>query len=295
VTRRAAALWLVPALALWPFRAGAAEPALAVHAVVRMDRAGGSATVIWTGPGKSYLLSCGHCFQGGARNQPVSLDVPDYRPARHPGLAPRVLAVDARRDLSLIEVDYGPMPYLCPVAPAGARPTRLVSVGYDDMRLPPTMRPCHIAADGGLFTFTRERPWHGRSGGGLIDLDSGYLFGVVSGYEGSRRTWTEDNGRDFGVYASHRSILEFLGGLGWSGAGAPGGYAPAPQRQPPGPGWQRQDMGRLPDGRVLQEYIRQPAGPTPRGWPYEAPIPVPRPQPQPWPPVRVVPDGQCPT
>ena len=46
-------------------------------------------------------------------------------------------------------------------------------------------------------------PWHGRSGGALIDRDAGCLIGVVQGYEigGERR----------GLYVSHEAILKFLG------------------------------------------------------------------------------------
>jgi hypothetical protein len=54
--------------------------------------------------------------------------------------------------------------------------------------------------------FTREKPWHGRSGGALLDADAGYTIGVVQGYE--IMAW----GR--GIYCSHQAILKFLRGRG---------------------------------------------------------------------------------
>src|SRR5262249_40903761 len=78
----------------------------------------------------------------------------------------------------------------------------LLSVGYDSMQIPATIRPATIASVEGGRTFTRERPWHGRSGGALLDADAGYVIGVVQGYEVA--PW----GR--GIYISHSSIVAFL-------------------------------------------------------------------------------------
>ena len=53
------------------------------------------------------------------------------------------------------------------------------------------------------WLFTREKPWHGRSGGGLFDADARCLFGVVNGYEVT--------GRHRGIYVGPDSILKFVG------------------------------------------------------------------------------------
>jgi hypothetical protein len=113
------------------------------------------------------------------------------------------LAVDYGLDLSLLELNDGPLDFVCPVAPSGHRPSRCLSVGYDEMRLPARRASASLLGSDRGITFTREIPWHGRSGGALIDRDAGCLIGVVQGYEigGERR----------GLYVSHEAILKFLG------------------------------------------------------------------------------------
>jgi hypothetical protein len=180
------------------------EPDLA-QAVVRLLSHGASATVIETGPGRTTLLSCAHAFEGRERFKPLVVDIPTSQPKGTPQKAnPRVTQVDYDLDLSLVILDAGPVEACAPVAPAGHVPSRrLRSVGYDEMRWPATNLPVHILAATTATTFTTERPWHGRSGGGLLDLDHRVLLGVVQGYEvtGQRR----------GLYVSHEAILTFLG------------------------------------------------------------------------------------
>jgi hypothetical protein len=179
--------------------------------VLRITSHGCSGTVIVTQDGRSLILTCAHAFQGSDRDRPIRLDGP-RQPRARAGLHPaRLVKVDAERDLSLIEHDNGPY-YCVPVAPAGYRPTsRLLSVGYDEMRWPVTERTATLLQVRGRTTWTREPPWHGRSGGALFDLDGGCLIGVVQAYEvgGQRR----------GLYVSHAAILEFLGPA--AGARAP--------------------------------------------------------------------------
>src|SRR5262249_45280336 len=80
----------------------------------------------------------------------------------------------------------GSLTFVRPIRPAGQRPgNNIMSCGYDNMMLrdgKPLMRPAHILRDDGKQMWTREAPWHGRSGGGLIDIDSGYLLGCCTGY-----------------------------------------------------------------------------------------------------------------
>jgi hypothetical protein len=199
--------------------AGLAE-AQGEHAVVRIPSHGGSGTVIETRPGRSLILSAAHLFSGSNRYKRMTFDMPSPAPGQAQRVESRLLALDSQMDLSLIEIDVGPLPYVCAVAPQGYRPGECISVGYDNMRLPPQKRPAHIASQSGPTTFTRERPWHGRSGGALIDRSRGYLVGVVSGYSSTR-----------GVYASHSAVLSFLA-RSRDGRGQPLPVAPGRQQSP---------------------------------------------------------------
>jgi hypothetical protein len=93
----------------------------------------------------------------------------------------------------------------------------LLSVGYDEMRQPATQRPVTILRVDADITWTREPPWHGRSGGALLDLESGQLIGVVSGYVSYPR--------GPGIYVSHAAIERFLKQRGW--------YSPSARSPPP--------------------------------------------------------------
>jgi hypothetical protein len=192
-------------LALAACRAPASEPPRyhPALAVVRIRSHGASGTVIATAPGKSWILSCAHMFAGPAEyKKPLRIDGPPQPLAAPKRAACRILAVDAQADLSLLEHDNGPF-YCCPVAPAGHQPgNNLLSAGYDEMRWPVTQQRATLLESLGQTTFTRERPWHGRSGGGLIDVDSHVLIGVVQGYE--------VGGRGRGVYVSHAAVLTFV-------------------------------------------------------------------------------------
>ena len=192
-------------LALAACRAPASEPPR-YHpslAVVRVRSHGASGTVIATASGKSWILSCAHMFASSADYQkPLRLDGPRQPYAEAKRAACRLLAVDVHADLSLLEHDKGPF-YCCPVAPAGYQPGQnLLSAGYDEMRWPVTQRRATLLDSPGRTTFTREKPWHGRSGGGLIDVDNNVLIGVVQGYE--------IGGRSRGVYVSHQTVLTFV-------------------------------------------------------------------------------------
>jgi hypothetical protein len=174
------------------------------RAVVRLPSHGGSGTVIATTGHRTFILSCAHAFQAGDALKPIQIDGEQV-----PVGVPRLVAVDYEHDLSLIEIPAGNAPNVAPVAGPGHRPSpHLLSVGYDEMRLPATQRPAHIVKTDSDITWTREPPWHGRSGGALLDLDQGVLIGVVSGYV----SYPEGPG----LYVSHRDIGFFLEQQHWS-------------------------------------------------------------------------------
>lgn len=173
------------------------------RAVVRLTSHGASGTVVSTGPGLTWVLTCAHAFQGPYRTRRIVVDAPAPRggAARSGGI--RLVRADDRLDLALVELRAGPLPFCCPIAPPGHRAGRLASVGYAGMRRPASVR---IATPAGATIneqFTRERPAHGMSGGALVDVDAGALVGTTIGFE------TAPPGR--GVYTSLRAIHAFLG------------------------------------------------------------------------------------
>jgi hypothetical protein len=181
-------------------------------ATVRIKSHGASATVIATTQGKSWILGCAHMLADdkgkpspALRAKTFYIDGPTQLHAVYkisPGPA-RLVAWDYQADLSLLVIDNGPFNYI-PVAPEGFKPGRnLYSAGYDNMAWPITMKAATILISQGDTTFTKEKPWHGRSGGGLSDVDARVLIGVVQGYEvppWGRRA----------IYVSHQAILRFL-------------------------------------------------------------------------------------
>jgi len=222
--RPASLLLGTAALVLLSLACGSRAGAAPEDAVVRIPSHGCSGTVIQTGPGRSLVLTCAHAFRGPDRARALALDVPTDRPQSTPRpAAMRLLAVDYDLDLTLIELDAGPLAFVAPVAPADHRlSAALVSAGYDEMRLPATVRRVTPVAVASAVLFTRERPWHGRSGGAL--LDGAYLVGTVIGYEtgGERR----------GIYTSHAAVQRFLSRAlpGAAGPAARLDAAPAPAR-----------------------------------------------------------------
>jgi hypothetical protein len=236
------AAWLVLAIAtLFMFGCSVAvygaDPALAKYAVVMVPSHGGSATVIYTAPGRTLLLSAAHMFEGLDRNKPIVFDAPAPVVGAPHKAGTRLLAVDHQHDLALFELSAGPLPYVMPVASLSQiTARRVLSIGYDEMKQPAQMRPTVIvtADDGGGFTLTQGRPFHGRSGGALLDEASGCLVGVVSGYSGycpldryghpDRTRFKEVQSGGHGIYSSHAAICAFLQRNGI----APGGTQVAP-------------------------------------------------------------------
>jgi hypothetical protein len=201
--------WLSAWFAFFPSLLFAQSPS--TWAVVRIPSHGATATVIWTQPGKTYLLGCAHAYEGAARAKAMKLDVQTPSGGSEKRAAIRLVAVDYQADLSLVELGDGPLAYECPIVSDLGHPARVLSSGCDKMAWPPVVQPATIVGHQGRTTYTRENPVPGRSGGALIDADRGVLIGVVQGYEtsGPRR----------GMYVSHAAVTQFLRKQGWGGLG----------------------------------------------------------------------------
>lgn len=204
-------------------------------AVVCIRSHGCSGTVVYTAPGRTLILTCGHAFEGRDRYKRILVEAPHHAPGARVSAAPRLIAIEYNKhgngDLALVELRAGPLPYVCKVGQLNTRPSKCLSAGYDEMRKPQTLRWATATGTRGYWTYTRERPWHGRSGGALIDWQSQSLVGVVSGYSGPP-TRAETYPGANGIYVSLPAIHRFLAAYGREAL--PGGaVAPAPVRPPP--------------------------------------------------------------
>jgi hypothetical protein len=216
----------------------ASGQAEAAAACVRLESAGASATCIEAGPGRSLLLTVAHAFQGPARNKPIVFTAPSPRTGPpQTGTRPRVVRLDYQADLALIEVQTA-LPYTLPVAqgrvPAG--PQRCRSVGYDQLQFPAVNVPVTILSVDGKFTYTRENPVPGRSGGPLVC--DGKLCGVCVGYEVS--------GQRRGLYVSLRAIRSFLAARSTTEPSEKPVPAVREERLPAAPALQECPSGRCP-------------------------------------------------
>jgi hypothetical protein len=186
---------------------GSALPANAdpADAVVRISSHGCSGTVIATGPGQTWVLTCAHAFEGGDRHKPLSIDMPAPLEGHEQrgGSRPRVVKVDYRADLCLIRLDAGPLPFWAGVGDVPPRPgDAFWAVGHAGMKWPGNRSTVHVIDVEGQWTHTAERPRSGDSGGPLLDR-SGALVGTCTGFESGTR------GR--GMYVSLPTIRRFLG------------------------------------------------------------------------------------
>jgi hypothetical protein len=166
----------------------------------------------------------------------MRLDLPTYGwHGIRVGYEAKLLHRDPKLDLALIQINDGPAPYVCHVAGKSYVPGKhFISVGYDEMKTPAKLcratvlgstavvnivypPPAHRGPVTDLeTTFTVEPPWHGRSGGALIDTDAGLLVGVCGAYDGDTEHAKAGDARGGpGIYTSHRAIQRFLQQCGW--------------------------------------------------------------------------------
>lgn len=213
-------------------------------AVVRIPSHGASATVIYTTSRKTFILGCAHAYTGQNKYKAMVIDVPSPSSGTRGSSNPKLIAVDYNADLSLVSLDVGPLPYVCYVGSDITRLGRCYSVGYDNMKLPDPGKPpvytANVITTQGQTTYTVEKPWHGRSGGALIDQQTNRLVGVVQGYENG------PGGR--GMYVSHRAILRFIESNMIKLNGSPPSYQSSPRY------YELRDQTE--DYNRLNEYLR---------------------------------------
>lgn len=206
----------------------------AIYGVVRIVSHGCSGTVISTYSGHTWILGCAHAYWDenerpslAAQKKRHVIDIPSITKDPIVGNA-TVVAVDNQRDLSLLHLDVGPVPFEAMIpATDGYVPGRMWSCGYDKMRLPGSGKPQVYPATfvpgydsrAKLKSRTKETPVPGRSGGAIID-ERGFVIGVCSEYDT----------RGGGVYASLPSIQAFVKAHGFIHVG-PGSPAQGPVQQ----------------------------------------------------------------
>lgn len=166
------------------------NPPLAAFSCYRLPSHGASTFVIGTGAGWTEFLGCGHAFDSQSIGKAIVLDGlwPDGWTQPPQTTRVELVALDKRRDLSIVRWAYGPAPFVSPVAPAGFTPAAtLLSVGFDSMKERSTKVWVTMTGNDGWITNTREKPVPGRSGGLLLDTRSGYCVGVCQGYDSQGR------------------------------------------------------------------------------------------------------------
>lgn len=174
---------------------------------IRLPSHGMTGAVVATGRGWTRGVTSAHGFKGGkALRRRIIIDAPARRSGAVSTAAPRLVAVDYRRDLALVEWSAGPAPYVARLAAQDPVPGDLLySVGYDRMRSRYLVWYATCAYPQfhwrlGWIQRTVEPPDHGRSGGPLFDSE-GHLVGLVIGYDPGG-----------GMYVHRRTIQAFLRG-----------------------------------------------------------------------------------
>ena len=145
---------------LWFWLGSSGSAQLAQHAVVLIPSHGGSGVVIHTQRDRTWILSAAHLFKG---KKPIRIEVPMAKVANPKKVGVFLIARDARRDLALVELRFGPLPYVAPVSERGTTLTRgqwLLSVGYDRLRKPAQMQWTRLQSISGGVTYTTKPPLH---------------------------------------------------------------------------------------------------------------------------------------
>lgn len=167
----------------------------------------------------AWVLTVAHGFESRSGRYMLAIDAPWPRNAAPQIVRMRITKIDKAMDLAVVKLETGNLPNVCYVATrpplAGARCT---SVGYTEDDDDPSLEDATITEQGRL-TVTKEAPWHGRSGGALIDA-SGRLVGLAAAYDPAGCPYNEEREpAKFkawvlryapGYWISHQTIWKFM-------------------------------------------------------------------------------------
>lgn len=190
--------------------------------IVRKGSAQGSGTLIAGPEGAAFVLTAAHVV---ADVGPIKVELHRYnlgledieKPGGWPRrLSARVLARDVAGDVAVLKVEgAGELPYLARLADLDDLPrvgAKVTSIGIDqgtkfrgwDTEIKSLATMTRSEGDPRLFLMTAHAPDHGRSGGGLFDVD-GRLMGVCVG-----RIEPNEGGRPIGLFASGLTVRRVL-------------------------------------------------------------------------------------
>ena len=146
----------------------------------------GTGVIVGTEPGYFWVLTASHCVSDGG---PVAVHLIWRDGKSHPGKswAPKQLVARIRSDdVALLKIKRdGPVPGALPIRPdLFEPPAPVLSLGCDNAEYP-WMWEGNIIGTQADSWVTDVQPWHGRSGGPLID-QQGYVVGICSAYSGNR-------------------------------------------------------------------------------------------------------------
>lgn len=161
----------------------------------------GSGTVIFSEPGQSLILTCGHVFRHFDQRGKVEVDL--FEGASYQRLEGEVIRYDLKKDIGLVAVKYPKVLPVARIAPEAVREgDHVLSVGCGGGDAPSKLQHRVTKTSGyvGDFIECSGVPTSGRSGGGLFTT-KGEVVGVC--------VFADPNGRR-GLYTGMNTIRELL-------------------------------------------------------------------------------------
>jgi S1-C subfamily serine protease len=180
------------------------EASVRLYVTVAGQTSVGSGTAVFSQPGQTLIVTCGHLFEGWNDRSKIEVDLfPGADPDRFVG---RLIHYDLEADVGLIAIPTDGLVPTARIPDAGLRPAigaSVVSIGCSGGAAP-TTESLTISAlnlyEGPDNVECTGVPVQGRSGGGLFDVQ-GNLVGVCIAADAERQR---------GVYAGLLAVHELL-------------------------------------------------------------------------------------